>query len=153
MGANYDLGVAKIYAGYGRAKGGSASDRAGGAFNAIASSAFLFGALNNGTAPTAGQGQVAVDGTVTSASIGAKIPLGAATILVGYGRIKGDVVGAVRTDADNKFGLGVNYALSKRTSVYSDIASITNKKVLANGVAGTTGARRTAFDVGIAHSF
>ena len=152
LGANYDLGVAKIFAGYGRAKGGSASDRAGGGFAAIASTAFI-GGLNSGTAASTGQGQVAVDGTVTSASIGARIPLGAATILVGYARVKGDVVGAVRTDADNKFAVGVNYALSKRTSIYSDIAATTNNKVLANGVAGTTGARRTAFDVGIAHSF
>ena len=152
LGANYDLGVAKIYAGYGRANGGSTADRAGGAFNAVASTAFI-GGLNNGTAATTGQGQVAVNGTVTSASIGAKIPLGAATILVGYGRVSGDVVGAVRTDADHKIGLGVNYALSKRTSVYSDIAGVTNRKVLSNGVAGTTGARSTQFDVGIAHSF
>ena len=152
LGANYDLGVAKLYAGYGRAKGGSAADRAGGAFGAVASTAFI-GGLNSGTAASTGQGQVAVDGTVTSALIGAKIPLGAATILVGYARVSGDVVGAVRTDADNKFALGVNYALSKRTSIYSDIAGITNNKVLGNGVLGSKGARSTQFDVGIAHSF
>ncbi len=155
LGANYDLGVAKLYAGYGRAKGGSTADRAGTVFNAVASTAFI-GGLNNGTssgAAGAGQGQVAIDGTVTSALIGAKIPLGAATILVGYARVSGDVVGAVRTDADNKFALGVNYALSKRTSIYSDIAGITNNKVLGNGVLGSKGARSTQFDVGIAHSF
>ena len=152
LGANYDLGVAKIYAGYGRTRGGSAADRAGGAFTAVASTAFM-GGLNSGTAAATGQGQVGIDGTVSAVSIGAKIPLGAATILVGYGRVKGDVVGAVRTDADHKLGLGVNYALSKRTSVYSDIAAVTNNKVLNDRVLGTSGARSTQFDVGIAHSF
>ena len=152
LGANYDLGVAKLYAGYGRVKGGTLADRGTTAYASGASTAFI-GGLNSGTASAAGQGNVTAGGTVTSATIGANIPLGAATIRVGYGRVAGDVIGAVRTTADNKLGLGVNYALSKRTSIYSDIALTTNKKVLRNGVAGSSGERRTAFDLGIAHSF
>lgn len=152
LGANYDLGVAKLYAGYGRVRGGSLADRGATAYASGASTAFI-GGLTNGTSAAAGQGNVTPGGTVTSATIGANIPLGAATVRVGYGRVQGNVIGAVRTTADNKLGLGVNYALSKRTSIYSDVALSTNNKVLRNGVAGTSGARRTAFDLGIAHSF
>jgi predicted porin len=150
LGANYDMGAAKLYFGYGAVKGGAAADRAGVTFAAGASTAFI-GGLNN--TALAGQGVVAPDGKVTSLTFGAGIPFGAATVRVGYAQVKGDVVGAVRTDADTKLGLGVVYSLSKRTSIYSNIASITNKKVLDNSVAGTTGASKTAFDLGIAHSF
>ena len=152
LGANYDLGVAKLYAGYGRVKGGSVADRGTTSFGAAAATAFI-GGLNNGTSAAAGQGNVTAGGTVNTATIGAAIPLGAATVRVGYARVQGNVVGAVRTDADNKLGLGVNYALSKRTSVYTDVAATTNNKVLRNGIAGTKGERRNSFDLGIAHSF
>ena len=155
LGANYDLGVAKLYAGYFRVKGGSAADRAGQTFLAVTSSAFGFysGGLSNGTSSSVGQGVVATDGVINTYTIAASVPLGAATLRAGYARSKGDVVGAVRTDADGKLGLGVSYALSKRTSVYTDVASATNNKVLANGVADTKGARSNAFDIGIVHSF
>ena len=155
LGANYDLGVAKLYASAGRVKGGSADDRATQTFLAGTSSAFGFysGGLTNGTSVGTGQGVVAVDGTITTYTIAASVPLGAATLRAGYLRSKGDVVGAVRTDADSKASLGVSYALSKRTSVYTDVASATNNKVLANGVADTKGARSNVFDIGIVHSF
>ena len=155
LGANYDLGVAKLYASAGRVKGGTANDRLNQSFAAGTSSAFGFysGGLTNGTSAAAGQGVVATDGTITTYTIAASVPLGAATLRAGYLRSTGDVVGAVRTDADSKASLGVSYALSKRTSVYTDVASATNNKVLANGVAGTRGARSTSFDIGIAHSF
>ena len=155
LGANYDLGVAKLYASAGRVRGGTLLDRSATPFAAVTSSAFGFysGGLSNGTSAAAGQGVVAANGTITTYTIAASVPLGAATLRAGYLRSTGDVVGAVRTDADHKLGLGVSYALSKRTSVYTDVASATNNKVLANGVAGTTGARSTTFDVGIVHSF
>ena len=155
LGANYDLGVAKLYAGYFRVKGGTANDRLNQSFLAGTSSAFGFysGGLANGTSAAAGQGVVAPDGTINTYTIAASVPLGAATLRAGFLRSRGDVVGAVRTDADSKLGLGVSYALSKRTSVYTDVASATNNKVLANGVAGTKGARSTTFDLGIVHSF
>ena len=155
LGANYDLGVAKLYASAGRVKGGTANDRLNQTFLASTSSAFGFysGGLANGTSDPVGQGVVAVDGTITTYTIAASVPLGAATLRAGYLRSTGDVVGAVRTDADSKASLGVSYALSKRTSVYTDVASATNNKVLANGVAGTKGARSNVFDIGIVHSF
>ena len=155
LGANYDLGVVKLYAGYFRVKGGTANDRLNQPFLASTSSAFGFysGGLNNGTSSAIGQGVVAADGTINTYTIAASVPLGAATLRAGFLRSRGDVVGAVRTDADSKLGLGVSYALSKRTSVYTDLANATNNKVLANGVAGTKGARSTTFDLGIVHSF
>jgi len=51
-------------------------------------------------------------------SIGASIPMGAITVLAGYSKDKG----TARTAAnDTKMGLGVNYALSKRTTLGADV--------------------------------
>ncbi len=127
LGANYNFGVAKVYAGYGAVKGGAAADRAG--------STFLAGA----TAP-----QVVVDGSVKLISFGANIPFGAATGRVGYANWTG-AGGAAGNSKESKFSLGVNYALSKRTAIYSDIANTTRKTAALSAV--------TAFDLGIAHSF
>ena len=151
LGANYDFGPAKLWAGYGIVKGGSVADRGATAWTATASSA-LIGGLSNGVANS---GLVANNGTIKSLALGLTAPLGAATLKVGYGRVAGDVIGTVNTNADTKFALGVSYAMSKRTSLYSNLAFITNKKVLDGnpGIAGTTGARKTALDMGIAHFF
>jgi predicted porin len=127
IGANYDLGAAKLYAGYGAVKGGTAAERAGATFLATA----------------AGQ-QVAVDSKVTILSFGANIPFGAATGRVGYANWTGNG-GAVGNSKESKFSLGVNYALSKRTAIYSDIANTTRKSAALAAV--------TQFDLGIAHSF
>jgi predicted porin len=126
LGGNYDLGVAKIYAGYGNIKGGKAADRAGMTYLATAAGA-----------------QVAVGGNIKDYTIGAGVPLGAATVRVGYSRWNG--TGAVAQKNEQKLGLGVNYALSKRTAIYSDIANTTRKNANLSKV--------TAFDLGIAHSF
>ena len=127
IGANYNFGVAKAYFGYGAVKGGAAADRAGATFLATA----------------AGQ-QVATDSKVTILSFGANIPFGAATGRVGYANWTGNG-GAAGNVKESKFSLGVNYALSKRTAIYSDIANTTRKNAALSAV--------TAFDLGIAHSF
>ena len=127
LGANYNFGVATVYAGYGAVKGGTAADRAGATFLATA----------------AGQ-QVAVDSKVTILSFGANIPFGAATGRVGYANWNGNG-GAAGNVKESKFSLGVNYALSKRTAIYSDIANTTRKNLALSAV--------TQFDLGVAHSF
>ncbi len=127
IGANYNFGVAKAYVGYGSVKGGSAVDRAG--------STFLAGA----TAP-----QVVIGGKVNIISFGANIPFGAATARVGYASLDG-AGGAAGNSKESKLSLGVNYALSKRTAIYSDIANSTRKSAALSNV--------TQFDLGIAHSF
>ena len=148
LGGNYNFGVAKAYLGFGRVKGGSVSDRAGVAFLANASTMPGYGSGMTGFGQTVGV--VGTGSTINSTAIGATIPLGAAKILVGYSAYKSNLAGAQR---DSKLGLGVNYALSKRTSVYSDIASFTRKNNLAGANPATNNDRVTAFDLGIAHSF
>ncbi len=126
LGGNYDLGVAKIYAGYGNIKGGKVADRAGMNYLATASGA-----------------QVAVGGNIKDYTLGVGVPLGAATIRAGYSRWNG--TGAPGQKIEQKLGLGLNYALSKRTAVYTDVANSSRKNANLSKV--------TAFDLGIAHSF
>jgi predicted porin len=75
--------------------------------------------------------------------------MGAITARVGYNRWNGNGV-AGTSNNDSKLGLGINYALSKRTAIYSDLANQTNKNFL-NGLGNNN--NTTFFDVGIAHSF
>lgn len=66
------------------------------------------------------------------------VPMGAATIKAGYGRSKAD--GAAATD--KKLGIGVDYALSKRTTLYTSFGR--------NGALATN---KSGYDVGIRHTF
>ena len=77
-------------------------------------------------------------------SLGGLVPFGAATLKVGYTKWKDEDV--------KKFGIGVDYSMSKRTTLYSDIG-----KTSGNGTGATAAARDDAnkaqFDVGINHKF
>jgi len=71
-------------------------------------------------------------------SLAATMPFGAALAKVGY---------TDWSDEDiKKFGLGLDYNLSKRTTLYTNMG-----KVSGNGA--STAAKKTAFDVGIWHRF
>ena len=148
LGGNYDLGAAKIFAGYGTVKGGAVADRAGVAYLATAGAAPGYGGGMTALGQTVGN--IGTGSKFDAFSIGATVPLGAAKILVGYSSYKSNIAGAQR---DAKLGLGVNYALSKRTSIYSDLASFTRKNNLAGANPATNNERVTAMDLGIAHSF
>ena len=160
IGGNYNLGVAKIYAGFGSVKGGLATDRAGVTYAAgagVTPGYGAAGAFGTTAAYTGGMtklGQVNGNieaGTKTDAfSIGAVAPFGPAKVLFGYSTYKSNIATAAR---DNKLGLGVNYALSKRTSIYSDIASTTRNNNSVNANEARNNSRVNAFDLGIAHSF
>jgi predicted porin len=126
LGGNYDFGSAKLYLGYGNIKGGTAAERAGNTFLATAAGA-----------------QVAVGGSIKDWTIGASIPVGASTIRLGYSRWNDN--GAVGKQNETKLGVGVKYALSKRTSIYSDLASLSRKNAALSG--------QTLFDLGIQHVF
>jgi len=139
---NYDLGVAKIFASTAKIKGGTAADRAGVTFAASAAG------VNHGSMSAAGG--VAAGGTIDNHTIGATIPMGALSLRAGYSIWNGN--GSAGAKDDTKIGLGVRYTLSKRTYVYSDVASQTRKN--------NTGTRPDrdnttlrSFDVGVAHSF
>ena len=88
--------------------------------------------------------------------VSAKAPIGGSKFAVKatYGRVNNKLVSSA--DA-NKFGLGLDYSLSKRTVVYADYGRIHNDAnaafqvspaANANGNNGVNG-----FDLGIAHSF
>jgi predicted porin len=140
---NYNLGMAKLFASYALVEGGSAAERAAaGTFAAPAS------AVNSGNGAT---GPVAADGEIKNWTVGATVPFGAATLRVGYSGWNGN--GAAGQQDDTKFGIGVKYDLSKRTFLYSDIASQTRKNNTGTAADGKDNTTLRSFDVGIAHSF
>jgi predicted porin len=155
LGGNYNLGVAKVYAGYGRTTGGTAAERAGVTFAAASSN--YPGSTGASTLPLVGasanRSAIKADATITALSIGAAIPLGAATVRVGYSRINPDVKQFATDRTDSKFGLGLQYDLSKRTFFYTDFASTTRKNNLVTGIKATDNSNVTQMDFGIQHNF
>lgn len=75
--------------------------------------------------------------TEKRASLGAAVPLGAATLKASFGKRSGD---------KKKIGLGLDYSLSKRTLVYADVAKW-------SGDGYTPIEKKTRADVGIFHKF
>jgi predicted porin len=71
-------------------------------------------------------------------SISTKIPFGAMALKAGYARWSDEEI--------RKFGLGVDYNLSKRTQLYADMGKI-------SGDGATEGMKKTMFDIGIYHKF
>jgi len=72
-------------------------------------------------------------------NLGVSAPFGATTLKAAYGRTRAEGTGLRTT----KVGIGAEYALSKRTYVFTDFAR----------TKPAVGARVNAFDVGISHSF
>ena len=139
---NYNMGVAKLFASYATIEGGTAAEQAAaGTFAAAAS------AVNTGAAPR----QVAAGGEIKNWTVGATVPMGAATIRVGYSGWNGS--GAVGQQDDTKFGLGVKYDLSKRTFIYSNVAQQTRKNFTGTAAAGRDNTSVQLFDLGVGHSF
>ncbi len=105
LGANYDFGVAKIFAGYQQAK------------DLLFVPGVTIGAQN--TAVPAVAGGLAFTATDQKAyTVGASVPFGAATVAVNYTQAKYE--GATGIDRDlGRVGVGATYALSKLTSVYA----------------------------------
>ena len=88
--------------------------------------------------------------------ISAKAPITGtkATVKATYGRVNNKLTSSA--DA-NKFGLGVDYALSKRTNLYVDYGRINNDSKAAFQVSAAANANGNngvnGFDIGIAHNF
>lgn len=140
---NYDLVVAKVFASYATIKGGTTAQRAqAGTFAATA------GAVQSGNG---GVGPVAIDGSINNSLIGATIPMGTTTIRVGYSSWNGN--GAAGQARDNKVGLGAKFDLSKRTYVYTDLASQTRKNNTGTAADGKDNTSIRSLDLGVAHSF
>jgi predicted porin len=71
-------------------------------------------------------------------SLGAKVPMGAVTFKAGYTKW---------SDEDTtKLGLGLQYDLSKRTNLYTNMGKV-------GGDAPSSTAKKTTFDVGVTHAF
>ena len=126
----YDFGVAKVGAGFNRAK-----------YKDVIVPAGLPGA--NGTATFAAQKEY---------SLSVAVPLGATTLSAGYARSKGDTLGK-----STGFGVQALYSLSKRTTLYVGGASTKAYDTLANAVllaspASTIG-RTTTYAAGVRHTF
>jgi len=138
---SYDLGVAKLHAAYGTIKGGTAAERNGLTVNATANNVATGGSTSN----------VAVNGEINTWTIGAVMPMGATSLRAGYSVWNGN--GAPGQKDDAKLGLGVRHNLSKRTYVYSDVATVTRKNNSATASPATSNTRQMLFDLGVAHSF
>jgi len=111
LAGSYDLGVAKVAAGYSRSRAAAVTG-------------------NNGGATTGFQGGKGVH-------VGVIAPIGAFKVGAQYARNT--------TSKDAALELFANYALSKRTSVYTDIARVNYKAAATQDV--------NKFGVGILHTF
>lgn len=87
---------------------------------------------------------------IKSYMFGALVPVGAGTIRAAVSNAKQDV------DKTSKFAVGYVHDLSKRTSLYTTFASVSNKgaaKQALNGAATPAGGKSTGFDFGVKTSF
>ncbi|MEC5160992.1 general bacterial porin, GBP family [Janthinobacterium sp. CG_23.3] len=132
--ANYDFTVAKAFVAYGKDEGAN---------SAFGGRKELVGVNNIGRASDDSQ----------QALVGFTVPVGpAGTVMASY--IRKDDKTAVNADA-TQFALGYSYALSKRTSAYTSIAKINNKRNAGYTVGNATeaGTGDKAFNIGMRHSF
>ena len=129
VGATYDFGPAKAHFAYGTTR-----------------NTLVQGVVLGGTAGSINNG----DGR--NVMLGVSAPLGAGRLMASY--IRHDDKGVNNFDA-NQFGIGYSYALSKRTSLYTAYAKISNKNggFYTVGNAGNGGIGNSAFNLGVAHTF
>ena len=164
LGGSYDLGVVKPFINYTRQRGNVSSSSA---FTSVIPGGDTFTSING-------------DSTQRALSIGLRAPVGAFTVIAGYGRstTTGNTLAPTTTGAGvtttiagrtesrvNAFQLGAQYALSKRTLVEANYGY---NKLRGDGNTGATstlaGSGRTetftrsndrisALNVGLKHSF
>lgn len=103
----------------------------------------IYGLYDAGFASFMGQfetGDISPTADVKRWSIGTRVPMGAATIKAGYL--------SMRDEGDRKkLGLGLDYSLSKRTIVYTDVAKISGNSTVSSLE------KKARFDVGVWHKF
>ena len=125
----YDLGVAKIGAGFNRAK-----------FKDVIVPTYLGG---NGSATFAAQKEY---------NLSVAVPLGATTLSAGYAQSKGDTLGK-----SSGFGVQALYALSKRTTLYVGGTSVKVYDKVASSAATafpiSSIGKTTIFAAGVRHTF
>jgi predicted porin len=109
----------------------------------------LYGGFNAGFANFMAQyerGDRGPNAEVDRWSISAKIPMGAVTFKAGYARA---------SDEDfSKFGLGLQYDLSKRTNFYTNMGKFSGDGTDLGGTAAVRSInKKTRFDIGVTHAF
>ena len=127
LSVSYDLGVAKIGAGFNRAKYKDVTLAAGNSLGA--------GAI----------------GAQKEYSLSVAVPLGATTLSAGYAQSNGDTLGK-----STGFGIQALYALSKRTTLYTGVASSKTYDRLAARTVTVPGSnidRNTQYALGVRHTF
>lgn len=95
------------------------------------------------------KGDYSASEKITSWSLGAKVPVAMVDVKLGYLNTKTDITG---TTAQKKLGLGLDYNLSKRTLVYTDIGKYSGGNAVATGDLSSV-QKKTQWDIGIAHKF
>jgi predicted porin len=98
----------------------------------------IYGGYNLGVADLMFQWEKLED--VKAWSIGTRVPLGAAVLKAGYRNV------SLGSADQKKFGLGLDYSLSKRTIVYTDVGK-------QSGDGFSSDAKKAQFDVGVWHKF
>jgi predicted porin len=133
LAANYDLGVLRLYAAYGRDKG-----------------------PNSAPLPNSGNPYGGVKPTASTDSaemlIGATVPAGPGTFITSY--IRKDDRTSFDQDA-SQIGVAYSYPLSKRTNLYAAYARIQNRNGAGYTVGnnGEAGSGNVAYNLGMRHSF
>ncbi|GAA5236045.1 porin [Verticiella sediminum] len=132
LGATYDFKVVQVGLGWSQQKDGwvkSAEGASSSPNNNLGESAYF-------------------DGKVNAYLVGVTVPLGSTSLLASYSHVSPDSSAFPGGDSVNVYNLGVNYALSKRTSLYA-LASLQDGDLY--GFAPDS--RTTQFGVGLQHKF
>ena len=134
VGGQYDFGVAKLYAMYER---GRSNIAAGGFYPTNATNGVIAGFGGIATGP----------GTDRGWDVGVSVPVGAATVGVSYAQELTSATGSTLNGKNKAFGANVNYALSKRTTVYAIAMSGSST------TAASVKTNNTTYSLGLRHEF
>ena len=141
--AGYAAGPFTVNAGY---------EKTGQVAAAAAEWATLGGTYNLGMVKlgaSIGSGRTAADAKNQSYMVTAVGVMGQGELRGSYGKLTTDQPGIGKSDLAKGFALGYHYALSKRTTLYTDYVRNTG----TGGVFGLVGTEKNGYDFGIKHNF
>jgi predicted porin len=118
----------------------------------------LMGQFEKGDNFTSSTGAVALAASkpnenIKAFSLGLTAPVGPFLLRTGIGRINSDVKVAGNARNASKFGIGADYILSKRTSVYTDLGKWSGHRLDQTPAGSISANKKTQFDIGVHHSF
>lgn len=158
--ATYDMGVAKLFAGYHSEKQN--------AFNTNALNPYLMSATTGVIAQSKPVSAVASGANATGWNLAANVPVNAnLSLQVNYGELRDKLTARTATPLNKQIAaIGLKYTLSTRTSIYAKYVEETNDNVAAAVAAGAFGtgagvtttaanaaAKITTALVGVQHNF